>query len=105
MPPKRLVTFTIGSPSVFQTAPPHPASNARITCSPVFVGGADASQNGLGLLMPAKSMLRSAISPSPFGAALGLVPLVPLGVHRARGVATVRDRVHDLFAAVYAIAA
>src|SRR5271154_431495 len=59
--PKRLDTFTIGSPSVFHTAPPQPASKARITCSPVFAGGAEASQKGLGLLMPAMSMLRSAI--------------------------------------------
>ncbi len=41
-------TFTIGSPNVFQTAPPQPASNARMTCSPQLVGGPDASQNGLG---------------------------------------------------------
>src|SRR5947207_15523930 len=54
-------TFTIGSPSVFHTAPPHPASNARITCSPVFAGGAEASQNGLGLLIPAMSILKSAM--------------------------------------------
>jgi hypothetical protein len=29
VPPKRLDTFWIGWPSVFQTAPPQPASNAR----------------------------------------------------------------------------
>src|SRR5688572_7108735 len=57
----------IGSPSVFQTAPPQPASNARMTCSPLFAGGALASQNGFGLLMPANSMLRSAIFVSPSG--------------------------------------
>ena len=45
----------IGSPSVFQTAPPQPASNARMTWSPLFVGGAEASQNGFGLRMPATS--------------------------------------------------
>src|SRR5215510_8455612 len=55
-------TLTIGSPSVFQTAPPHPASNARSTIEPMFVGGAEASQNGLGDFMPAKFMLRSAIN-------------------------------------------
>src|SRR5271168_3698787 len=38
---------------VFQTAPPQPASKARITCSPQLVGGADANQNGFGELMPA----------------------------------------------------
>src|SRR5688572_32159598 len=54
-------TFTIGSPSVFQTAPPQPASNARSTIDPIFVGGAEASQKGLGDLIPAKLMLRSAM--------------------------------------------
>src|SRR5579859_4097210 len=51
----------MGSPIVFHTAPPHPASNARITCSPQFVGGPDASQNGFGLRMPAKFVVRSAM--------------------------------------------
>ena len=60
--PKRLEVSMMGSPSVFHTAPPQPRSNARITWSPVFAGGALASQNGLGLLMPAKSMERSAMS-------------------------------------------
>src|SRR5579872_731303 len=46
---------------VFQTAPPHPASNARWTCAPELVGGAEASQNGLGERMPAKSMRKSAM--------------------------------------------
>src|SRR4029079_10893696 len=55
----RLQTCTIGLPSVFHTAPPQPASNARITCGPEFVGGAEASQKGLGLLIPAKSIDRS----------------------------------------------
>jgi hypothetical protein len=54
-------TFTIGSPSVFQTAPPQPASNARSTIEPIFVGGAEASQKGLGDFIPAKLTLRSAI--------------------------------------------
>jgi hypothetical protein len=54
-------TLTIGSPKVFQTAPPQPASNARSTIEPIFVGGADASQNGFGDLMPAKFTLKSAI--------------------------------------------
>src|SRR5689334_16021627 len=49
---------------VFQTAPPQPASNARITWSPVLVGGADASQNGLGLSMPASFTFRSAMRAS-----------------------------------------
>src|SRR5437588_5224443 len=55
-------TFTMGSPRVFQTAPPHPASKARITWSPQFAGGPEASQNGLGHRMPpAKVVLSSAI--------------------------------------------
>src|SRR5437016_14482221 len=53
-------TLMIGSPMVFHTAPPHPASKARITWSPVLVGGADASQNGFGDLIPAKLTLKSA---------------------------------------------
>src|SRR5262252_8643730 len=59
--PNRLEVSTIGSPSVFHTAPPQPMSNARMICSPVFVGGALASQNGFGLLMPANEMDRSAM--------------------------------------------
>src|SRR5712675_771871 len=52
----------MGSPSVFQTAPPQPASNARSTCSPQFAGGPDASQKGLGqLIAPANMVVRSAI--------------------------------------------
>src|SRR5271155_3157184 len=39
---------------VFQTAPPQPASKARMICSPQFVGGADASQKGLRHGMPQK---------------------------------------------------
>src|SRR5262249_51167110 len=60
-PPKRLVTLTIGSPSVFHTAPPQPASKARMICSPLFVGGAEASQKGVGLLFPGESIERAAI--------------------------------------------
>src|SRR6516162_1437908 len=62
MPPKRLETFTMGLPSVFHTAPPQPASNARITWSPVFVGGPDASQNGFGDSTPQSFTHKSAIS-------------------------------------------
>src|SRR3954471_18125181 len=50
------------SPSVFQTAPPHPALKARTTLYSLSVGGAEASQNGFGDLMPTKSVLRSAMS-------------------------------------------
>src|SRR5215472_425040 len=51
----------MGSPIVFQTTPPHPASNARIACPMVLVAGPDASQNGFVLLIPAKRTVRSAI--------------------------------------------
>src|SRR5271155_2061667 len=51
----------MGSPIVFQTAPPQPASNARMTCPPVLVGGPEASQNGFGLVIPANFTLRSVI--------------------------------------------
>jgi hypothetical protein len=54
-------TLTIGSPRVFQTAPPQPASNARSIIEPIFVGGAEASQNGFGDFIPAKFTLKSAI--------------------------------------------
>src|SRR5215467_9135194 len=56
----------MGSPRVFQTAPPHPASKARMTCSPQLVGGAEASQKGFGeWILPAKWAERSgAILPS-----------------------------------------
>src|SRR5271165_582551 len=51
---------------VFHTAPPQPASNARCTCAPELAGGADASQKGLGERIPAKLILRSAMSDQPF---------------------------------------
>src|SRR5262249_6870742 len=72
--PKRLEVSTIGSPSVFHTAPPQPASNARMICSPVFVGGALASQKGLGLRMPANEIDRSAMSRGPVDAEPDLRP-------------------------------
>ena len=49
----------MGAPMVFHTAPPQPLSNARMICSPQFVGGPEASQKGLGLRMPAKLVVRS----------------------------------------------
>src|SRR5579863_5975869 len=100
-PPKRLVTLTMGFPSVFHTAPPQPASKARITCSPVFVGGAEASQKGFGLLIPAQSVVRSA---TVCLLRFGLAPL-PGRHHRLRRVPPVGDRIHDLLAAVDAIPA
>src|SRR5205814_5905278 len=51
---------------VFQTAPPQPASNARCTCMPELLGGAEASQKGFGERIPAKLMLRSATCHQPF---------------------------------------
>src|SRR5271167_4199688 len=48
----------MGSPIVFQTAPPQPASKARMICSPQLVGGADASQKGLRQGMPQKVVAR-----------------------------------------------
>src|SRR4051812_6018385 len=50
----------MGVPSVFQTAPPQPASKARITCPPELAGGAEASQNGFGERMPPTLQDRSA---------------------------------------------
>src|SRR5882762_2764231 len=51
---------------VFHTAPPQPASNARCTCIPELLGGAEASQKGFGERIPAKLMLRSATGHQPF---------------------------------------
>src|SRR6478609_7998778 len=60
MAPYREETLTIGSkPRVFQTAPPQPASKARRTWYSELVGGALASQNGLGARTPQNSMLKS----------------------------------------------
>src|SRR4029453_17110896 len=49
------------SPSFFHTTPPQPALKARPTLYSLSVGGAEASQNGLGDLMPRNSLRRSAI--------------------------------------------
>src|ERR1043166_8305783 len=53
------------SPSVFQTTPPQPALKARTTLYSLSVGGAEASQNGFGDLMPTKLVLRSAMAVPP----------------------------------------
>src|SRR6478672_10221173 len=50
------------SPSVFHTTPPQPALKARTTLYSLSVGGAEASQNGLGDLMPMKFERRSAMA-------------------------------------------
>src|ERR1039458_2105193 len=82
---------------VFHTAPPHPASNARITCSPQLVGGALASQNGFSHRMPARFVVRSAN--------LCLrSPAQPFRDPVCRAFA-VRDRIHHLASAVHAIPA
>src|SRR6202167_5600319 len=82
----------IGSPMVFHTAPPQPASNARMICSPQLVGGADASQNGLGDRMPpAQGVARSGIH-------------YLAGDGRA-GTLSIRYRIHHLAPSVRAIAA
>src|SRR5579862_6615904 len=81
----------MGSPMVFQTAPPQPASKARMICSPQFVGGPEASQNGLGLLMPPANLtLRSATQ----------------SLHDAESrPLAIGDRVHDFAATADTIAA
>src|SRR5476649_641591 len=48
-------------PRVFHTTPPQPASKARTTLYSLSVVGAEASQNGFGLVIPKKSVLRSAM--------------------------------------------
>src|SRR5260370_40922868 len=85
----------MGTPIVFQTAPPQPASNARMICSPQFVGGADASQNGLRHGIPQKVV-------SSVGLGLDMLYLQPRGNANA-GAFSVRNRVHDLAATVSAI--
>src|SRR6266481_7707318 len=57
----------IGSPMVFHTAPPQPASKARMIWYAVLVGGPEASQKGLGERTPQKLMLRSGIDPPAVG--------------------------------------
>src|SRR6056297_2460251 len=71
-------------PRVFQTTPPQPASNARRTLYSLSVGGADASQNGFGDLMPTKSDLRSAMSVSLAIAPSGALHLSRPGPVRGR---------------------
>src|SRR6266566_2395414 len=81
----------IGSPIVFQTAPPQPSSNALATWPYVFVGGPDASQKGFGLWMPAKLVRRSAIG-QPF------VNLL-CGLHTfCRGVDNLRSAIRTISA-------
>src|SRR3990170_4329729 len=85
----------MGWPRVFHTAPPQPAAKARITWSPVLVGGAEASQNGLGERMPARLIPRSAMVVVPFAPA----------VDAARGALALGDGVDDLGPAAGGVAA
>src|SRR5580704_13900165 len=85
----------MGAPIVFQTAPPQPASNARMICSPQFVGGADASQKGLRHWMPQNVV-------SSVGLGLGMLSLQPRGNTDACAF-SVRNRVYHLAAPVRAI--
>src|SRR6185437_250508 len=86
----------MGSPMVFQTAPPQPASKARMTCSPQLVGGAEASQKGLRHLMPAKVVSR---------VGLGILSSQDPCSHCGAGALTVSHGIDDLTAAVGAVAA
>src|SRR5690242_4198506 len=90
----------MGSPNVFQTAPPQPASKARITCSPQFVGGAEASQNGFGeWIFPAKRTERS-------GAIfLSGMRCLQFLTDREGGAFAVGHGIHHFAAAVDAVAA
>src|SRR5271170_2027651 len=88
----------MGSPMVFHTAPPQPASNARMTCSPQLVGGAEASQNGFGQRMPpAKVVERSGVGVS------GMDSLERLR-DRNTGTFSISDGIHHFAASVHAVA-
>src|SRR6266511_5797339 len=84
----------IGSPIVFQTAPPQPASNALATWPYVFVGGPEASQKGFGDSIPAKFTRKSAMGPP-----------AQRFVNPRRRRNPVRGRVHDFRSTVRAVAA
>src|SRR5271170_5946298 len=88
---------------VFQTAPPQPASKARLTCSPQLVGGAEASQNGFGDLIPAVLAARLGV---PFKVSSGMSGLVAQKSLRDadRGPLAVGNGIHDLAAAIDAVA-
>src|SRR5688572_30265639 len=85
------------SPSVFHTAPPQPASKARLTLYALSVGGAEASQKGLGDLMPRKVVVRSAMS---------LLPGREVVIDGMRGELAVLHRGDgEIFTAGYTVAA
>src|SRR3984885_15234582 len=81
----RELTLVMGSPIVFHTAPPHPASKARMICSPQLVGGADARQNGLGDRMPPANVVERS----------GIKPLEGSRDGHARAL-SIRHRIHHL---------
>src|SRR5690606_4743416 len=83
----------MGWPSVFQTAPPPPASKARMIWPPELAGGAEASQNGLGETMPAVLLVRS-----------GMVASRQVRMNGVGRALSLRDGVDDFLAAVGAIA-
>src|SRR5580698_10596997 len=92
----RELTLVMGSPMVFQTAPPQPASKARMICSPQLVGGADASQKGLRHLMPAKVVSR---------VVLGILSSEEPRRHCNPSALAVCDSIDDFAASVGAVAA
>src|SRR5579863_3280614 len=109
MAPYRELTFTIGSPIVFHTAPPHPASNARITWPAVFVGGPLASQNGFGDSSPQNFTRRSAMrflqlaQITPLSCRSHAAPLPEPRIDSTRSGHAFGHRVHHFLAAVGAI--
>src|SRR5579859_2518136 len=89
----------MGPPRVFHTAPPQPASNARFTWSPQLVGGAEASQKGLGeWILPAKRTERSGTTGWS-----GMSALQNAAQRLGRAFA-VGNGVHDFAATVHAVA-
>src|ERR1700742_856162 len=90
----------MGSPMVFQTAPPQPASKARMICSPQLVGGAEASQKGLRHGMPAKVVSRVGL-----GIAASVRGAEQPGGDGKAGAFAIGDGVNDLAAAVGAVSA
>src|SRR5215813_12913427 len=87
----------MGSPMVFHTAPPQPASNARMTWYAVLAGGPEASQNGLGERTPQKLILKSGMSFPPRRGFQDLMDAL-------RGFLAVGDGIHHFAASVHAIA-
>src|SRR5882672_1690842 len=80
-------TFFTCDPNVFQTTPPQPASNARSTLYFLSVGGALASQKGLGDWMPRKFDDMSAIE-KVYYFSLSFLDLTSLPPLRRRGGGT-----------------